>query len=137
MLPETNLFIPGERRLGAYTVTVARYINQHWSPTLPALRFLVTNQRLLVTPQVRRQYAPASIPKSYITAMDEVTLGERDGVRIQLQTGHQIHLLMNREHGLRLLDDLRAMNALPTRVHFDNRVTEMEIQRLISFLNHF
>lgn len=136
VFPEAELFVEGERQLGRYSVTIARHNASGWSPTIPTLNALVTNRRLFLRPEVRKKYPPASIPAAYITKVSEVTLGDRNGLVIGLKTGHQIYIFISKQYSLRFIDDINAMQALPTRIRFDDKLVQQDIQRLINFINN-
>ena len=132
---DTTMFVEGERQLGQHTVRIARHSEAGWSPTIPPLEITVTNRRLFIRPQVRKAYQPASIPKDYVTHVREVELGMLHGLAISLKTGHTLYNFIDKEHGDKLMEDIRAM-LLPTpHFKFDEKVVEADIQRLIDFIN--
>jgi hypothetical protein len=135
VIPEASLFVEGERLLGRYTVSIGRYSNARWTPTPPPLHVVITNRRLFMRPQVRKNYTPASIPSNYIAKTQEMELGDHNGLMIALTTGHQIYIILSKEDRYRLMDDLSAMKAKPTRIQFDHGIIEQDIQRLIDFIN--
>lgn len=135
MFPEAELFVEGERLLGRYTVAIARYSNARWSQTIPPLQMTVTNRRLFIRPQTRKAYQPASIPNTYVTKFQPVELEDRSGIMIALKTGHQLYLYITKEEATRMLDDMSAMKAPPTKIRFDDTIVEQDIQRIIDFVN--
>ena len=133
---DAEMFVEGERLLGQHTVRIARYSSTGWSPTIPPLEITVTNRRLFIRPQVRKSYQPASIPKDYVTRVREVELGMLHGLAISLKTGHTLYNYIDKEHGDKLMEDIRAM-LLPTpHFKFDEKIVEADIQRLVDFISH-
>lgn len=136
MFPEADLFVEGERQLGRYTVRIARYTSTgDWSPTIPPLEVVVTNRRLFLRPQVRKSYPPASIPKTYIRHIKWVDLGPRPGLCMSLKTDHLIYMFIDKDHGEHMIEDISAMRAPTPRFHFDKKIIERDIQRLIDFID--
>src|SRR5512143_4142032 len=105
--------LPGELQLGEYQVAVARYSQSGWTPTVPPLNAMVTNFRLILQPQTRRHYNPASIPSTYITRVCDVMLGHRSGVLVDLKTGHQLYLFISWSNGSKLSETLHTMLTTP------------------------
>ncbi|MBZ0285840.1 MAG: hypothetical protein K8L97_34250 [Anaerolineae bacterium] len=132
---QEELILPGEHRLGEYQISIIRRIPTGWSPTVPPLDALVTNYRLLLKPQLRRPYPPASIPSSYITNVSEIDLGQKPGVKICLKTGHQIHMLISWSQASRLAEDIKAMLISPVGNIFIDKPIERDIKRLIRFVS--
>lgn len=135
VFPDPDLLIEGERLLGLYTVSIARFANSRWSPTVPPLQVAVTNRRLLLRPQVRKSYPPASIPSTFITKVRDLELDGHYALIVSLTTGHQLYIFIGKEHRIKMMDDLNAMQIPPPRFHFDHNVVSQDIQRLIEFFN--
>ena len=134
-MPEAELFVEGERKLGLYTVRIARYRTTGWSPTIPPLEMMVTNRRLFLRPEVRKKYPPASIPRSYIKSVREVDLDAMHGLAISLTTGHNIYIYIDKENADRIVEDIEAMKLPPPNFQFDAKIVESDIQRIIDFIN--
>lgn len=132
---QDELILPGEQRLGEYQISIIRRTATGWSPTVPPLDALVTNYRLLLKPQLRRPYPPASIPSSYITSISEIDLGQKPGVKICLKTGHQIHMLISWSQAAQLADDIKAMLTSPIGNFFMDKPIERDLKRLIRFVS--
>lgn len=134
MFDEQALFLPGERKLGQYQVAIARYaLPSGWSPTVPPLNAMVTNYRLILQPQTRRPYTPASIPGNYITKVDEVFLDQHHhGVRICLKTGHQLYLLISYSQGSDMAHSLETMLTSP--VGNTLKIKSRDLSRIIRFI---
>lgn len=133
MLDE-SILLRGERKLGEYQIAVIRRTAAGWSPTVPPLAAMVTNYRLILKPQIRRPYPAASIPSSYITAIANVDIDRRAGVKLCLKTGHQLHMLISWSQGTALADNLKTMLASPVGNQFARKPIENDLQRLIRFV---
>lgn len=134
MLNESELLIQGEHTLGHFEVEIVRCGENGWVPTVPPLDALVTNYRLILQPQTRRRYEPASIPNSYITRFSELELGRRSGVGIALKTGHQLYLYVSWVQNNPFTEALKAMLTTPSGNAFKDHPAERDIQRLIQFI---
>lgn len=135
MLNQAQSLLTGERKLGQYQVEIARRTPNGWVPTVPPLNATVTNYRLILQPQTRRPYTPASIPSTYITQVRDVQLGRRAGVRINLKTGHQLNLFISWSRGGRLTDTITTMLTLPVGDAFKNRPAVRDLKRLIATIS--
>lgn len=135
MFSEEELFVQGEKRLGLYQVQIARPLTDGWAAAVPPLNAMVTNYRLILQPQTRKPYEPASIPSTYIVKVSDVTLGHRNGVLVALKTGHQLNMYIALDQVKKFTKDLRHMLTPPMRGHFATDLAERDIQRLIEFIN--
>lgn len=136
MLNESEIFIEGERKLGFYQIEIARKTDSGWSPTIPALYALVSNYRLILSPQSRKHHDPASIPGNYITQIETVDMGRKRGIVLDLKTGDRINMFVfGRDGNEHFLEDVRAMKSPKPKFHYDDRVARQDIERLVSFLN--
>lgn len=129
--------LPGEHQLGEYQVTIARYAPSGWTATVPPLTAAVTNCRLILQPQTRRPYTPASIPSTYITKVADMVLDHRTGLMIALKTGHRLFLFTSwNSSGDRLSDALRAMLTSPIGAgEFYPQLDQNALRRLIRFIS--
>jgi hypothetical protein len=132
---ERSLLVQGERQLGAYEVQIARRTDSGWSPTVPPLRAVVTTERLILWPQVRRPYPPASLPRNFILSLAELDLGKRRGLMVSLKSGHRLYFYVGMSTGRRMSDALRTMIAPPLRGRFFSpKLSTTELFRLIHFV---
>lgn len=130
------LLLPGENQLGEYQVAIARYNQSGWTPTVPPLNATVTNFRLILQPQTRRPYNPASIPSTYITRVCDVMLGHRSGVLIDLKTGHQLYLFISWSNGTKLSETLHTMLTSPVGTNdFHHHLRLRDLKRIIQFIS--
>lgn len=130
------VLISGENPLGEYQVAIARYTQSGWTPTVPPLNATVTNFRLILQPQTRRPYEPASIPSTYITKVCDVTLGHRSGLMVVLKTGHQLYLFISWSNGGKLSDALHTMLTSPVGANtFHHNLRQHDLKRLIRFIS--
>ncbi|RMG86433.1 MAG: hypothetical protein D6712_07495 [Chloroflexi bacterium] len=138
MVDVSQYFIEGERRLGFYQAELARLNGiGHWTPTIPPLMVIVTNYRLLLYPQTRRKYTPASIPARYLQSVGKVELGTFYGIRLILRTGYQLNFVVGPKQQQELFDDIEVMRLPPTRIRFDETVPRQDIERLVQYLESF
>jgi len=130
------MLVEGERQLGRYQAAVLRRRDGGWTATVPPLNIVATNYRLILWPQTLRPYPPASIPCTFIREAGEVVTDQGRALRLRLDTGHRIYLLVGSEHGRTLRGDIRQMVRPPrTTVAFAANVARDEIMRLIAFFS--
>jgi hypothetical protein len=135
VLNEAEIFVEGEIKLGQYQVHVVRYTSTGWVPTVPPLNAIVTNYRLILHPQTRRPYPPASIPNTYITNVSDVDLAQRAAVKISLRTGHRIYLYTSWTAGENLTETLTAMLTSPIGNAYELKPAQRDLNRLIRFIS--
>ncbi|MCB9452523.1 MAG: hypothetical protein H6672_13890 [Anaerolineaceae bacterium] len=135
MLNEAEILVEGEEPLGRYLVEVARWTEGEWVATVPLLDALVTNCRLILKPQGRRPYAPASIPQHYIKDIEELDLGMRSGVKIILTTGHTLYLFVRSARGIEFSFAVRRLLIRPVSEGFSCVLPQTDINRLIQFIS--
>ncbi|MBZ0275917.1 MAG: hypothetical protein K8I60_07230 [Anaerolineae bacterium] len=135
MLNEAEILVEGEQIQGRYMVEVARLMNNDWVATVPPLDALVTNCRLILKPQGRRPYPPASIPQNYIRDIEERDLGVRPGVRVALTTGHILYLFVRATQGVEFTFAMRRLTIRPVIEGFQCALPETDINRLIQFIS--
>lgn len=133
MDPTAEMLVEDERQLGRYSVTVVRRGDVGWAVTAPALNIVTTNYRLILWPQAEQLYPPASIPCTFIRQAGDVVTDLGRVLRLRLDTGHRIYLLMG-DDGRLLRADIRQM-VRPPRTHlaFAANVARNEIKRLIAY----
>lgn len=136
MQSQVELLLQGERPAGTYHLQIARRSVTGWAPTIPPLHAIVTNYRMILWPQTRRPYPPASIPRNYITSVSNVQLDHRTGVRIRLRTGHEVNLIVAFAEGEPLTDTVKKMLVPPLRGRgYTAQLTRDDLHRLISMIN--
>ncbi len=135
MLNEAEIFVEGEIKLGQYQVAIVRYTVSGWIPTIPPLNAIVTNYRLILHPQTRRPYPPASIPNTYITKVADVELGQRPAVKICLKTGHRIYLYTSWSEGENLSESIMRMLTSPFGNTYKLNPAQRDLNRLIRFIS--
>jgi hypothetical protein len=130
-----DLLLKGERILGSYQLQIARRTDSGWTVTIPPLYALVTNQRLILWPQTRRSYPPASIPRGYVVKVNPVTLDHRNAVLLQLKTGHEVYMIVSLSEGGPFVEMVKKMLTPPLlgRI-FKARVPKGDIERLIQLI---
>ncbi len=134
MLNEAELLLQGEFKLGYYLVEVARCLDTGWVASVPPLDALVTNYRLILAPQTRRRYEPASIPAVYILKIHEMQLGRRLGTIVSLKTGHQLPLFIGYGHAGDFAENIKTMLTTPAGSGFKPNPAQNDLQRLIHFI---
>jgi hypothetical protein len=132
VLNEAEILVEGEEPAGRYLVEIARWTEGEWVATVPLLDALVTNCRLVLKPQGRRPYAPASIPQHYIRTIEELDLGPRPGVKIALSTGHILYLVVRSTHGTEFSFAVRRLLIRPISLDLKARLPATDINRLIA-----
>jgi hypothetical protein len=126
--------LPGETELGQYEVAIARCTTSGWTATIPPLKATITNYRLMLQPQTRRPYTPASIPSTYITRVSDVLLGSRAGVRVSLKTGQDLYMYISMRQGGKFTEALTIMLTSPVGSAFKHHPAQRDLRRLIQFI---
>jgi hypothetical protein len=129
-----ELFVRDEDQLGFYQAELARLTDSGWSPTIPPLYITITNFRLILVPQTRRPYPPASIPSNYITRVWHIGDQHRDGIALALRTGHELYMFADLRNCMGLERDLKTMITTPIRHRFSHHLAQRDISRLIRFV---
>lgn len=134
--PSGVTLLPGETVLGEFQAQIARCSGSDWVATIPPLAATVTTYRLILRPQTRRPYQPASIPSVYVTEVVDMPLRRRMGVRVCLKTGHQLNLYAGYSLSGSLSETLRAMLTSPIGApRFRPRLSRRSLHRLIQFID--
>jgi hypothetical protein len=103
----------GEYVIERYRVKVTELLDSGWAQSVPWLKAIITNRRLLLVPEEREASgSPINIPLSDIEAVWNVGLGRRDGVVFGLKGGEKLHMLVDWNQGRRLLRDTQTVMAL-------------------------
>lgn len=134
MWDDNGLLLDGEHKLGQYQVEIIRHTTSGWAPTVPPLNALVTNYRLVLHPQTRRRYAPASIPSTAITQVSDVMLNHRQGVRIVLKEGLRLYIVVSWSQGDELTSTMKTMLTSPIGNAFSLSPAQEDLDRLIEFI---
>ena len=129
-----ELFVRDEGQLGFYQAELARLTDSGWSPTIPPLYVTITNFRLILVPQTRRPYPPASIPSNYITRVWHIGDQHRDGIALSLRTGHELYMFTDWHQGVGLERDLKTMLITPISHRFSHTLAQRDISRIIRFV---
>ena len=135
MQVRTDLLVKGERTLGNYQLQIARRTDSGWTVTIPPLHALVSNHRMILWPQTRRPYPPASIPGSYIISVNTVRLDHRTAVLIRLKTGHEVYIIVATSDGGPLAETVQRMLTPPIRGRiYRARLPKPDIERIIHII---
>ncbi len=134
MFNEQITLFSGEKKFGQYQVAIVRHTASGWVPTVPPLNALVTNYRIVLQPQTRRRYTPASIPSNYIMRVGDVQFGNHRGVRVSLRDGLVLYLQMNWSDGDFLTEAIKKMLMSPIGPSFALRPAQQDLNRLVEFL---
>lgn len=129
---DADYLLDGEASLGQFQISIMRYSSNGWVPTVPPLQATVTNYRLLLQPQQRRRVDPASIPNTFVTRVQDVSLDGRIGVAIHLKTGHQMHFVTQGGAGNSFSACVRRMLASPVGNRFEDDLDARDLLLLIA-----
>jgi hypothetical protein len=128
------MLVDGEQQLGRYQAAVLRRRDGNWTATVPPLNIVATNYRLILWPQTLKPYPPASIPCTFIREAGDVVTDQGRALRLRLETGHRIYLMVGSNNSHSLRGDIRHMVRPPrTTIAFAANVAKNEILRLIGF----
>ena len=126
---------PSERRQGEYLVQIARRAGSGWVASIPTITATVTNRRLILVPQTRKPYPPASIPSIYILHVANVLLGQRRAVQIRLNIGYNLNLFVGWGQSEEFAVHLKAMLLPSLRGHYAPDLPQSDIIRLIEMIS--
>lgn len=129
-----ELLQEGETLVGAYNMEVARWSNNSWSPTMPALYVILTEHRLILQAQARKRHEPAIIPTNAVRKVTAISDDyRREIVVIELKTGHIISLYTGRK-GNEFIKCLRQSAFPPSPIKFRNDLDLSYLQKIITYM---
>jgi hypothetical protein len=126
----------GERQLGEYLVQIARPAGSGWVAGIPPITARITSRRLILVPQTRKPYPPASIPGIHILKVDNIMLGQRRAVQIYLKIGYNLNLFVGWGQGEDFARHLKRLLLPSLRGRYVPSLTEEELLRLIEEISH-
>ena len=134
MLTAEELLQDGEVFLGAYNIEIARWTNDHWSPTMPPIYAILSDHRLILQPQTRKHKEPAIIPTSYVSMVKRLN-SPRHGIMLFLRTGHRIGIFVAADPEETLLHHMQHLKPPKREIKFDGEFSPSTVQRLIEYLS--
>ena len=134
-MAETFDMIDGEKLLGHYTVVVLEQMAHGWQPTVMPLSAVVTNYRLVLKPY-KKKYDPATLPSHFIKRVELTKRGRLNCIELRFRSMQSLFLMLSTGKLDDLYHDLSAMITPPPRFHFDEKVAQEDIKRLVSFLEN-
>ncbi|MBZ0302515.1 MAG: hypothetical protein K8J31_22410 [Anaerolineae bacterium] len=126
----------GEIRLGEYLVQIARPTASGWVAGIPPITATITNRRLILVPQTRKPYPPASIPSDHITQAVEMLLGQRRAVQIRLTIDYNLHLFIGWGQGEEFMARLQKMLTPPDQHAYKPVLLPHDLKRLIEEISN-
>lgn len=121
----------GEKQLGEYLVQIARPAGSSWVASIPPITAKITNRRLILVPQTRKPYPPASIPGIHILRVSNVMLGQRRAVEMRLRIGYNLNLFVGWGQGEDFTRHLKRMLVPSLRGRYVPMLDAAELMRLI------
>ncbi len=121
----------GEYRAGEYLVQIARRTATGWVASIPPITATITNRRLILVPQTRRPYPPASIPGIYILRVTNITLSQRRAVQIRLSMGHILNLFVGWGQNEEFATQLKRTQLPTLRGRYVPAIPQSDLIRLI------
>ena len=121
----------GEYRAGEYLVQIARRTATGWVASIPPITATITNRRLILVPQTRRPYPPASIPGIYILRVTNITLSQRRAVQIRLSMGHTLNLFVGWGQNEEFATQLKRTQLPTLRGRYVPAIPQSDLIRLI------
>jgi hypothetical protein len=125
----------GEVKRAEYQVQIARPTASGWVASIPPLMATITNRRLLLVPQTRKPYPPASIPGIYILKVTPVRLSERRAVQIRLRIGYNLNLFVGLGQGDDFANHLRLLLKPHPKTRFAPSLSQNDLVRLIRLIS--
>jgi hypothetical protein len=132
VLTPKEVVLNGETLLGSYNVEIARWVNSRWTPTVPPLFAIVTDQRLVLQPYGRKRREPAIIPGRYIAKVVNMDEQRRNMIMMTIKTGHQITLFISGPQCAELAQHLRAIARVKK---YDPDIDPAILQKMIAFFD--
>ncbi len=133
MLTAKELLREDEILLGEYNAEIARWRDNHWLSTIPPVYIILSDQRLIIQPHIRKRHEPAVIPNRYIIGVTKLKEGYRHGVILRLKTGHHIGMLISGDPESKMLANLQTMLITRKKEIFDHKLDLTGIQKIIEF----
>jgi hypothetical protein len=128
---DNDLLREGESLVGRYTVEIARWNGERLSSTVPPIAVVLTDQRIILTPQTRKRYDPAVIPSGYIASVGPIR-SERSGASITLKNGYQINLFITTNVHQQFIEHVRAL----TRRRYIPPIDVSGLQKLVAYFEN-
>lgn len=130
-----DLLVKGEILRAEYQLQLARHNPDGWAMTIPPLRGAITNYRLILWPQTRRPYPPASIPRQYILRWQPVQMDFRTGTMMKLKSGHVLYIVAPLDTEKQFYAHLTDMIVPPLDGEFySDKVFMRDLRRLIDLV---
>jgi hypothetical protein len=127
--------VRGEVLRAEYELQLARRSASGWAMTIPPLRGAITNYRLILWPQTRRPYPPASIPRQYILRWQPVQMEYRTCTMMKLKSGHVLYIVAPLDTEKQFYAHLTDMIIPPLDGEFYNdRIIMRDLRRLIALI---
>lgn len=136
MFLQPDFLIEGEKIVGRYQAEIARWSNERFISTVPALYAYVTNYRFVLQPQTRKRYTPASIPGRWIDQVHPLNAPRR-GISLEFKDGYKIYLFIIGDQSEALMKQLKSLAALPTVDSYAAPLSLDSLRRLINHLEVF
>lgn len=121
----------GEKQLGQYLVQIARPTTSGWVAGIPPITATITNRRLILIPQTRKPYPPASIPGMYILKAVDTMLGQRRAVQIRLKIGYNLNLFVGWGQSDEFAGHLKTLLTPSVGTRYVHALPQKDIVRLI------
>jgi hypothetical protein len=133
VLSEKEILITGEMIMGRYNAEVAHRSGDRYVPLVMPLMMLVTNRRVVLQPQKRKRYEPASIPGRYIRSVDEIKT-PKQGITLTLRDGRTISLFVGWGRDNDLISVIRIIAALPPSRSYNMPLSVDHLHKLIDYM---
>lgn len=133
MLSENEILEEGENLLGRYHVEINRRSGDRWVSTVPPLYALTTDRRMVLQPQTRKKYEPASLPGGAIKDVN-IVKARRSLACVTLKNDYRITLTISWGNISEFIDQIRMIAELPPQREYDAPLSSENLNRLIEFL---
>ncbi len=133
MITEQELLDPHERVIERFNAQIMRKNGGRWQHTVPAIYVLLTDLRLILQPQTRKRYEPASIPLRYIRMVKRLKSGSY-GFSLHLKSGPTIYLFASWTSQIDLIELLQELAEVPYAREYEAPLALPEIQKLIDYV---
>lgn len=136
MITEQELLSPHERVIERFNAQIVRKHDGRWQHTVPAIYVLLTDLRLILQPQTRKRYEPATIPLRYIRRVKRLKAASY-GFSLHLKSGPTIYLFASWSSQIDLIELLEELAEVPYAREYEAPLAVPDIHKLIEFVRDF
>lgn len=136
MAQEKELLDAGEEVVQRFNVEIARLTpTGQWATTIPPIYLTLTDRRIIMIPQTRKRYPPATITGKSIKHVQPLK-AHRHGTIIILKNNFRISLFINGNANDVFMELIRELAGLPPARPYDIPISIEKLKKLVDFFEH-